>query len=224
MPQKLLDYQESWKRFFPEFEIWRWDESNFDVHCCRYVSEAYDACKWAFVSDYCRFWALEQFGGIYFDTDVEVIRPLDELLELNAFAGFETEKDIAPGLVLYSKEPHNVIIREAKDWYEANPFLDEQGKRIPINVCGVFTNILRQYGFIPNGQLQTCGGLTLFPKEYFCPFDNATGLLHKTENTYTIHWYDKSWIAPSMRLRSRITRFFHRWFGVNCFAPFKRNK
>ena len=168
--------------------------------------------------------ALEQYGGLYFDTDVEVVRPLGNLLELDAFAGFETDKDVAPGLILYAKEPHNAIIKEAKKWYEEHPFLDERGDRIPINVCGVFTDILRGYGFEPNGQLQTCGGITLFPKDYFCPFDNATGLLHVTENTYTIHWYDKSWISPGMRLRSRITRFFHRRFGNNCFAFLKRKR
>ena len=221
IPQKLLEYQETWRRFFPDYELQRWDESNFDIRCCRYVSEAYDAGKWAFVSDYCRFWALEKYGGLYFDTDVEIVRPFDELLELNGFTGFETENDVNPGLVLYLKEPHNEIFRKTIEWYEEHPFLDDHGERIRINVCGIFTGILRQYGFEPNGRLQECGGITVFPKDYFCPFDDTTGLLHKTQNTYTIHWYDKSWFSPSMRFRSRITRIFHRWFGVDCFAPFK---
>lgn len=218
MPQKLMKYTESWKRYFPDYEIKRWDESNFDVHQCRYVSEAYDSKKWAFVSDYARFVVLEQYGGIYFDTDVEVIRPFGEMLELEAFAAFETEKAIAPGLVLYVKEPHNMIMQKTRAWYESHPFYDENGERIRINVCGIFTGILNEYGFIPNGQLQICGGMTLFPKDYFCPFDDATGLLHMTENTYTIHWYDKSWMSKGRVLRNKCTRILHRSFGVDIRA------
>lgn len=215
LPDKLKKYIDSWKYYFPDFEIKRWDETNFNVHQCRYVSEAYESKKWAFVSDYARFVILEEYGGIYFDTDVEVVRSFDALLELNAFAGFETEKDIAPGLVLYAREPGNEIIRKTREWYESHQFLDENGERIRINVCGIFTGILKEYGFVPNGQKQVCGGMTLFPKEYFCPFNDATGLLHKTDNTYTIHWYDKSWMPKPLVLRNKCTRILHRYLGVD---------
>ena len=101
-------------------------------------------------------------------------------------------------------------------------FLDENGERIKINVCGIFTNILNEYGFKPDGTLQTCGGMTLYPKDYFCPFDDATGLLHKTENTYSIHWYDKSWMPKSKIIRNKITRIIHRWFGTDIKAKIKK--
>ena len=222
LPKKLQSYMDSWSRYFPEFKIKRWDESNFDVHQCRYVDEAYQAKKWAFVSDYARFVVLEKYGGLYFDTDVEVIKPFCGLLELNAFAAFETEEAIAPGLVLYAREPHNEIITKTKAWYESHPFLDESGERIRVNVCGIFTGILKEYGFVPNGEYQICGGMTLFPKDYFCPFDDSTGLLHKTENTYTIHWYDKSWMSKSRILRNKCTRILHRLFGVDVKKKFYR--
>ena len=209
----ILKCIDSWKRFFPDWEIIEWNENNFDVHQCQYVQEAYESGKWAFVSDYTRFVVLEEYGGLYFDTDVEVIKPFGELLEHSAIAGFETDKAIAPGLILYSREPHNEIVKRTKVWYESHPFLDDKGVRIRINVCGIFTGILKEYGFIPNGTLQTCGDMTLFPKEYFCPFDDATGLLHKTENTYTIHWYDKSWMSKGRVFRNRCTRILHRIFG-----------
>lgn len=215
IPQKLQYYMQSWARYFPGWEIRRWDESNFDVRCCRYVSEAYDAKKWAFVADYCRFWALERYGGLYFDTDVEAIRPFGELLEQEAFAGFETDDAVAPGLVLYAREPHNEIVLKTKEWYESHSFLDETGERIRINVCGIFTGILKEYGFVPNGKMQVCGGMRLYPKDYFCPFDDATGLMHKTENTYTIHWYDKSWMSGGRVFRNRCTRILHRMFGTD---------
>lgn len=206
---------ESWKHFFAGWEIREWNENNFDINHNIYVKEAYQARKWAFVSDYVRFWALEKYGGLYFDTDVEAIRPFGELLEDEAFAGFETEKDVAPGLVLYSREPGHPLIVQTREWYDQAKFLDENGERIRINVCGVFTDILFRYGFVPNGQKQICCGMILYPKEYFCPFDDATGLLHKTENTYSIHWYDKSWMSKRRVLRNKCTRILHRIFGTN---------
>ncbi len=212
----------SWRKFFPDSEIIEWNEDNFDVSCNLYVRQAYEAKKYAFVSDYARFWVLEQYGGLYFDTDVEVIRPFDELLEQEAFAGFETPEYVAPGLVLYAKNPDNPIIREAKQWYEKAAFLDGNGERIKINVCGMFTDILRGHGFLPNGQLQTCRGMTLYPKDYFCPFDDATGLLTKTENTYCIHWYAKSWMSPGRVLRNKATRIIHRMFGTDIKQKLKK--
>ncbi len=205
----------SWKGYFPNSEIIEWNESNFDVNCNLYVSQAYEAGKYAFVSDYARFWALEKYGGLYFDTDVEVIREFDDILVQEAFAGFETPDFIAPGLVLYSKEPHNPIITKAREWYENSAFLDENGERIKINVCGMFTELLKGYGFVPNNQLQVCGGMTLYPTDYFCPYNDATGVLKKTKNTYCIHWYAKSWMSKGRILRNRVTRIIHRIFGVD---------
>lgn len=215
LPPKLKKYITSWKEFFPNSNIIRWDESNFDVRCNKYVEEAYQSEKWAFVADYCRFWALEKYGGLYFDTDVEVIRNMDNLLELEAFAGFETDEYIAPGLVLYAKHPNNPIIVATREWYDNARFLDEEGNRIRLNVCAIFTRILQQYGFIANGQQQVCGGMTLFPKDYFCPFNDATGVLTKTKNTYTIHWYDKSWMSKGRIFRNKCTRILHRFFGID---------
>lgn len=203
----------SWKKYFPDYEIKEWNENNFDVSCNTYVAQAYAEKKWAFVSDYCRFWALEKYGGLYFDTDVEVIKPFDDLLANEAFAGFETDEYIAPGLVLFAKEPMQKVIVETREWYEHAKFLDDNGERVRINVCGIFSNILAKHGFVANGQKQICGGVTLYPKEYFCPFDDATGRLNKTANTYSIHWYDKSWMPKRKIIRNRCTRILHRIFG-----------
>ena len=213
LPKKVKQCIESWKRYFPGWEIKRWDESNFDVNSNLYIRQAYSAKKWAFVSDYARFKILDDYGGIYFDTDVEVVRDFSPLLDLDAFCGFETETEVNPGLVLYTQKPGQYIIHETCMWYENARFLDENGQRIRINVCGIFKSILKQYGFQPNNQRQTCAGMTIFPSDYFCPFDDATGILHKTENTYSIHWYDKSWMPWHRIVRNRCTRMLHRWFG-----------
>ena len=214
----------SWKKYFPDYALQEWNESNFDVHCNIYVEQAYEAKKYAFVSDYVRFWALEKYGGIYFDTDVEVIRSFEKLLDDEAFAGFETDEYIAPGLVLYIKNPQNEIMTKTREWYDAARFLDENGERIKLNVCNIFTNILKEYGFEPNGQLQTCGGMVLYPKDYFCPFNDATGVLTKTENTYAIHWYAKSWMSKGKIFRNKITRIIHRIFGEDIRQKLTKKK
>ncbi len=211
----------SWRKYFPDSEIVEWNESNFDVNCNLYVRQAYEAKKYAFVSDYVRFWALEKYGGLYFDTDVEVIRTFD-IMEQEGFCGFETPEFIAPGLVLYAREPRHPIICEAKQWYEHSAFLDENGERIKINVCGMFTELLKKHGFQPNNQLQVCGGMTLYPTEYFCPFNDATGVLKKTQNTYCIHWYAKSWMSRGKIIRNKITRILHRIFGVDMKQKLQR--
>lgn len=221
LPPKTIKCIESWKKFFPDFEIKCWNEKNFDVSANLYTRQAYEAKKWAFVSDYARFKVLEAYGGLYFDTDVEVIRNMDDLLELEAFAGFETDSFIAPGLVLWAREPGNPVMKAMREKYDSISFLDEHGERIKKNVCGLFTELLVPYGFVPNGEKQVCNGMTLFPKDYFCPFDDATGLLNKTENTYTIHWYDKSWMPKRKIIRNKCTRILHRVFGTQRVHKFR---
>lgn len=216
-PLKFQEYIASWKKYFPDWEIKRWDETNFDVNSNLYIRQAYSARKWAFVSDYARFKILDEQGGLYFDTDVEVIRDFTPLLELEGFCGFETETTVAPGLVLYAKEAHHPIIKATREWYETARFLDDKGQRIRLNVCGIFKNILLEYGFHENNLLQNCGGMTIFPMDYFCPFDDATGVLKRTENTFSIHWYDKSWMPWHRILRNRCTRLLHRWLGKDFF-------
>ncbi len=211
----ILKCIESWKKYFPDWEIIEWNEDNFDINCNTYVRQAYAVKKWAFVSDYVRFWALKKYGGIYFDTDVEVIRSFKDILNKEAFVGFETDEFVNPGQVLYCKEPENNIINKTIEWYNQAHFLDDNGIQIHGTVCIIFTEILNEYGFKPTGELQTCGNFTIFPKDYFCPFDDSTGVLKKTENTHSIHWYDKSWMPLSKILRNKITRIIHRYLGTD---------
>lgn len=221
-PELVKKCINSWMKYFPDFEIKEWNENNFDINCNTYVQQAYTAKKYAFVADYVRFWALEREGGLYFDTDVEVIRSFGDLLNNEAFVGFENKEYVNPGQVLYLKKENNIIFKEIKEWYDNATFLDENGEMIPHTVCTVFTELLKKYGFQPNGKKQVCNGMVLYPVDYFNPYDDATGRLHKTENTYAIHWYAKSWIPKGKRFRSKITRVFHRVFGKDCFKKFKK--
>ena len=120
----------SWGEFFPDFEIKEWNESNFDIRQNKYISQAYDAKKYAFVSDFARFKILHEQGGLYFDTDVEVIKHFFEFFELDAFAAFETDEFVAPGIVLWAKEEQNEILSEILDVYSKLEFINPDGSSV----------------------------------------------------------------------------------------------
>jgi len=208
----------SWSRFFPDFEIKEWNESNFDVRQNKYISQAYDAKKYAFVSDFARFQILHEQGGLYFDTDVEVIKPFYELLELDAFTGFETDTFVNPGLVLWAKEPGNEMLGEILKTYSQLEFINPDGSYNTVTICKYFTDLLQKHGLkTDNGTVQQIDSFSVFPREYFCPFDDLTGVMKKTENTCAIHWYAKSWMSRNVIIRNLITRILHRFLGVDFF-------
>ena len=213
----------SWKKYFPDFEIKEWNENNFDVRQNKYVSQAYDAKKYAFVSDFARFKILHEYGGLYFDTDVEVIKPFYGLLEDEAFAGFETDEYVAPGLVLWVKEPQNNILGKMLERYSELEFINPDGTQNTTTICVYFTGMLRKYGLKKDdGSVQTCGDFKIYPKEYFCPFNDLTGELKKTDNSYTVHWYSKTWLSKSIVIRTKFTRVIHRYLGVDFLRRFRR--
>lgn len=208
----------SWKKFFPDFEIKEWNETNFDVRQNKYISQAYDAKKYAFVSDFARFKVLYEQGGLYFDTDVEVIKPFYDFLGLDAFAAFETDEFVNPGLVLWTKEAGNKLLGEILETYSQLEFINSDGSLNTVTICKYFTALLRKHGLQnDNGTVQRIDSFSVFPREYFCPFDDLTGVMNKTENTCAIHWYAKSWMSAKDIIRNRITRVLHRYLGVDFF-------
>lgn len=186
----------SWKKHCADYELIEWNEDNFDVSAAPlYVQQAYEAKKWAFVTDYVRLFAMVNFGGIYMDTDVEVIKPLDDILKYEAVSGFESETEVPTGLMGCVKD-HPFFI-ELLHEYDDISFINEDGTLdLTSNVTRI-TNACLRYGLIQNNTLQTVRGFTLFPKEYFCPKDYATGKIIKTKNTFTIHHFSGSWISDS---------------------------
>ena len=184
----------SWKKYCPDYEIKRWDESNFDISENKYCKEAYDNKKWAFVSDYIRLRVLYEFGGIYMDTDVEVVKPLDGFLNLPAFSGFESEKEIPTGII--AAEKNNLWIKNLLDDYVGRHFVKEDGTLdYTTNVTLITENTKKQFPNLQlNNTLQELRDVTFFPKDYFCPLSYKDRKLHKTNNTYTIHWFNGSWV------------------------------
>ena len=209
------------KKFCPDWKIVEWNEQNFDIASAPlYVRQAYDAKKYAFVSDYVRLWALVKHGGVYVDTDVEICRPIDEFLSERAFSGFETETQIPTGIM--ACEAGFPLFEEFLREYDMITFLGEDGTQDTTTNVKRITDICLRHGFTPGGEKQTVEGFTLYPREYFCPFDPATGVLASTKNTAAIHWFGGSWLSPAQRLRARFARPFHRIFGKDCFSRLKR--
>ena len=210
----------SWEKYCPDYEIIRWDESNFDLDCCPYVRQAYDSRKFAFVSDYARLYAMYTHGGIYMDTDVEVTKNLDAFLNHQGFSGFESETQIPTGIM--ASEKGFPLFEHLLSYYDGRNFVKEDGSFDMTSNVVTITAMLTKKDFVPNGKFQIIDGFALYPQDVFCPYDNATGVLHKTQNTAAIHWFNKSWLSPGQRLRSKLTKPFHRLFGKNCFAWLKR--
>lgn len=206
LPEDAKKYIESWKKYCPSYEIKEWNEQNFDLDMYPYVREAYDNRKFAFVTDVVRLYALYTEGGIYMDTDVEVLKPLDKFLKYDGFSGFESSSQIPTGLMA-SRNSHP-LVKEWLDEYEGKHFLKSDGSLdLTTNVIRITNNCLK-HGFIPNGKLQTIEDYTFFPCEYFCPKNPETGKLTTTKNSYTIHHFAGSWISPKQRFAIFLIRLF----------------
>ncbi len=205
----------SWRQFFPDYEIKEWNEDNFDVNIIPYTADAYKAGKYAFVSDYARFWVLYHFGGVYFDTDVEVIRPMDDVLEKGAFMGFELLGEcpaVNPGLGLASV-PGMSLYKAVLNLFEQMSFQKENGSINSYTMIPMVTELLKELGLTCNGTIERVAGINIYPPDWFNPFDDATGRLRKTENTRTVHWYAKSWMPTEPVWKTRTKRLFRRLFG-----------
>ena len=213
----------SWKKYCPDYEMREWNEESFDMAKAPiYVQEAFQEKKWAFITDYVRLWAMYHFGGIYMDTDVEVVCALDPFLHHKGFTGFEDDIYMVTGIM--AAEQGLPLIAKLLSYYDNRRFILEDGTLDMTTNTVSITNTLKEMGFTPTGTFQEYEGFAIYPRDYFCPLDDATGQLLKTINTATIHWFNKSWLPEKQRLRSKITRVLHRLFGVNCLNFLKRKK
>lgn len=210
----------SWKKFCPDYEMIEWNEDNFDIQAHPYAKSCYELKKWAFLSDYVRLVVVEQQGGIYFDTDVELLRSPDFLLEHEAFYGFENDDNVNTGQGFGAEAHHPTIQSMVERYRKLQP--DAEGI-YPCVVCPQLnTKALIPFGLELNGQRQKVGGAEIYPAEYFNPYESTTGRLNKTKNTVSVHWYSGSWMSKGTILRSKITKPLHRLFGDNCFAFLKK--
>lgn len=210
LPALAIKCIESWKKYLPDYEIIEWNEQNFDVNINFYTRAAYEAKKYAFVSDYARFWIIYHYGGLYFDVDVEVIKPLDNIIAEGPFFGCEGDTNhgvlklhVNPGLG-FCAYAHQNFLKEILELYSHLQFINADGTYNTKTVVEYTTEMLCTHGLKCSSVVQNCAGFQIYPKEYFSPKNVATRDIVLTKNTYTIHHYDGSWLSASVRRRQKI--------------------
>lgn len=190
---------ESWKNFCPEYKIVEWNEDNFDINSNLYVKQAYEAKKFAFVSDYVRLYALYTQGGIYMDTDVMVLKSLDKYLEHQAFSGFESKTKVPTGIM--AAEKGFALMGEFLKYYDTATFIKEDGSFDMTTNVEIITASLLEKGLIPNGEYQVIEGMAFYSQNVFCPLHKELSNKKYMKDTATIHYFAGSWKSEKTKKR-----------------------
>ncbi len=217
MPDIVKNCIKSWERVCPGYKIIRWDESNYDIKKNLYMREAYEKKRWGFVPDYARLDIIYNYGGIYLDTDVEVLKPFDALLDNDAFLGFESGCSIAPGLIIAASPKHPAIKEMLDEIYGNRSFIRLDGTEDLTPNPELTTDFFINRGLVKKDCLQELKGVTIYPTEYFCPKNYKTGECRVTKNTYAIHYYQESWKTRKEKRWSEFERKIIREIGENKF-------
>ncbi len=225
VPDQYKEWMESWSRYCPDYEIKLWNEDNYDITKNKYMLQAYQEKRWGFVPDYARLDIIYEHGGIYLDTDVELIKSFDDLLYQKGFAGFETDKFVALGLG-FGAVKGLPVIRQMRDAYDRMDFVNEDGSLNLVASPRFQTDILIKKGLKTNGEYQIVDNLTIFPEKMFCGKNERTRQIEIKEYTHSIHHYDASWCdKKSMYRRKGWTRYFHNIYSKKAEeSPVKKNK
>ena len=226
LPNEAKKYIDTWRKYNPDYEIKLWDESNFDIKSNTYVYEAYQSKKYAFVSDYARLKVLYDYGGIYMDTDVEVVKSFDDLLEYPAFIGFEAPDRFSTATM--ASAANNLWVKMLLKNYDNKRFILEDGNfDMTTNVTIITGSTLDKYPVLLNDTLQVFDNFAVLPFEYLCAKDIDSGKIKRTPNTYTIHHYSGSWLPRRKKFVKMVTSIFgYRFVGflVKIKQAFKRGK
>lgn len=207
-PKLLKKCIKSWKKFLPDYEIIEWNEDNFNINTNIYVKQAYKSKKYAFVADYARLYALYNYGGIYLDTDLEILKSLDDFLVYDAFVGFE-EKNFCSCGVIGSKKK-NIIIKSCLDIYENMEFINKDGTLNQKTIPSILTETCLNYGLKLENREQDINVMHIFPKTYFYPLNYDSVNTDFTENTYAIHHFAGSWLPIEEQKRLKKINLYQR--------------
>jgi len=210
----------SWREKLPDYKIIEWNEDNFDISMNSYVEEAYKNKKYAFVSDYVRLYALYNYGGIYMDTDVQVIKKFDDLLLNEGFMGFEDKELISTAVIGASKG--NQLIKEWMETYKNRHFF-EKGKMNTITNVRVITNFLLDCGLKQNNTIQTIekGNFIIYPIEYFSPLKLGKKEPNITSNSITIHWFEGTWLSGCQLVKIKFINIVKAIIGFKNYNKIK---
>ncbi len=202
-----------WQKHLPDYELIEWNEENFNININRFVSQAYKDKNYAFVSDYARAWALYRQGGVYLDTDVEVIKNFDKFLENDFFAGFEYG-DFVGSCLIGSIAGHK-LLRQYLDYYDERPYFLPDGKKYTDTSVLLLSELTARYGFKMNGKTQNIKGASLYSKSYFSPYNYVDATYEIKEETHSIHHFSQSWLPLNVRLKTQAKRLAVRLLGKN---------
>lgn len=208
---------ESWKKNLKDYEIIEWNETNFDLNMNNYVKQAYELKKWAFITDFVRLYVLYNYGGIYMDTDMEVLKSLDCFLQTKAFTGFEKEEYPITGIM--GSIPQSQVIKRLLDYYENRDFVINGNIDFTTNTK-IITDILHnEYNAKLDNSFQILkdGEIHIYPKDYFCPKDHNNGKIRLTNNTYAIHHFNGSWMSDRQKLEKKIRAHAKKILGPKFF-------
>ena len=203
----------SWKNKLSEYEIKEWNEKNFDINSNQFVKQAYEAGKFAFVSDYVRVYALYNYGGIYMDTDVEVYKLFsEEILKNESFWGFEEKNYIATSTIGAKKD--NSLIKSFLESYDDKNFIKNNGEFDTLTNVAIVTEMIKGLGVNLDGSYQEVKGVaTIYPQEYFSPYDYINCYSKKTKTTYTEHHFYKSWLPFKERAKGNCKKVIAKIIG-----------
>lgn len=220
-PKVIKKCMDSWKKHLPDYEMIEWNENSFDINSNIYVKEAYNTGKFAFVSDFVRVFALYHYGGIYLDTDVEVMRPFDDLLYHSSFWGFEQENYIATSTI--GAEKGNALIKQFLDSYNNKSFIQKDGTLNHLTNVALITRLLQRVGINLNGQYQEIEDMgSFYPQTYFSPYDYINCQSFMTEKTYAIHHFYKSWLPLSARFKGKVKWVLSKIIGGHNIARLRK--
>lgn len=208
----ILKCLNSWKEYAPDYEIIEWNESNFKISKYKYMKEAFENRRYAFVSDVARFDILHEYGGIYLDTDVELIKPISEFLQHDMFMGYDQRGLIASGLIFGSVKGHNILAK-ILEYYSSHHFIMKNGRENLTTVVTIVSDTLTELGFELNGQKIEKEGVVLYPKTFFDPYDYEHQKMMITEDTHAIHYYSGSWKSDAERRIYKIGLGLKKVFG-----------
>lgn len=221
LPEDAQKCIASWRKFLPDYEIKEWNESNFDINGNIYVKQAYEARKFAFVTDYVRLYALATEGGIYMDTDVEVLKSYDPFLHHVAFSGFENNNYVPTGMM--ASEAGGKWATELLDEYNHRAFIKEDGTFDTTSNTVTITRYMLRAGLKQDNTFQDFPGLvTIYPADYFCPKDHGTGLIKLTDNSVCIHHFACSWLPKKTQFLHKCKVLAYRVLGEKFMSRFFR--
>lgn len=209
IPAQHRKWMESWKKLCPDYEIKEWNESNYDITKNKYMLQAYENEKWGFVPDFARLDIIYHYGGIYFDTDVELLKNIDDLLFQKGFAGFESDDRVAFGLG-FGAVKGLPVIKKLLDFYNEMEFTDSLTGKMNMTASPIYqTQVLKESGLVANGEYQVVDDLTVFPRKVL----NGRGIEQNilSNDSRAMHHYAGSWLQEDKkRQEAALKRLFVR--------------